>query len=270
VFTNVTRAQLGGLVDLACSPYALVNRSLQSDRVSPVASEQQAMPVVIRASPLAISQATGWIGWLALPWAFAVLFGGSALIDRLGLGTDTPLALRLSLVVVALTPGAVRVTSPWLGRLPGMRWLLASPQPEARLDIDHLTLILPDREPVRFDWSEITGMQPANDFRRSAHLLGSGGAVLATIPYELAHPRRWRTSRSFAQEVVEARPDRYVVTGTNVVGVADRIALRETASAISDIDPVRRQAIVFTVLVALLGGFGIVVAVWFAIGAKAG
>ena len=230
-----------------------------------MASEQRAMPVIIRARPMAISRAARLMGWLALPWLFAVIFGGVALLDRLGLYRDGPLVLRLTLVIVAVAPVAIAATSPWLGRLPGMRWLLASPQPEARLGSDGFTLILPDREPVRFTWSEITGMQPANDWGRSAHLLGAHGAVLATIPNALAYPREWSwVSRSIAQEVVAARPDRYVLTGTNVAGVAERFALRDADSPIPDINPEKRQALALSVIFALLAGFGIVVAViWF-------
>ena len=224
--------------------------------------------MIIRARPIEISRAARLLGWLAIPWALVVLIGGEAVLDRLGLYPE-PLVLRLTLVFVALTPGALAVASPWLGRLPTMGWLLASPQPEARLDFDGFTLILPDREPVRFKWSEITAMQPANDWGRSAHLLGNDGAVLATIPNALAYPRGWSwVSRSLAQEVVAAQPDRYVVTGTNVAGVVDRFALRDADRPISDIDPARRQALALSVIFALLAGFGIVVAViWFGIGA---
>jgi hypothetical protein len=228
------------------------------------------MPVIVRASPVAISRTTRRIGWLAFPWLFGVLFGGTALFNLFEwpLG-EVPLALRLALVVLALIPAATYILSPWLGHVPALRWLLASPQPEARLDLDGLTLMLPDREPVRFDWSEITGMRPANDVRRSTQLLGPAGAVLATLPDVLAYPRgRGLWSRSLAQEVAGLRPDRYNVTGTSVGGLVDRIALRDTGQAIApQPDPTRRQVIAVAVIVAILGGLGIVIAVvWFANG----
>lgn len=226
-------------------------------------AKQRALPVTVRASPKSISQTTRWLGWLAIPWALVALIGGVAILDRLY--AEGPLALRLVIVAVALAPGAMAATSEWLGRVSALSWLLAWPQPEARLDLDGMTLILPDTEQVRFDWSDITGMQPANDFQRSTHLLGADGRVIATIPYELAVPRVWRgISRSLAQEVTEARPDRYVVTGRNVLGIPERLALRDAESASADVEPGRRPAIVLGAFFALLGGFGIVVAIiWF-------
>ncbi len=239
-------------------------------------ADRRAIPVIVRASPVALSRATRRIGWLAFPWFFGILFGGAALQDRLGwpLGM-APLPVRLALISVAAVPMVMYVASPWLGRLPAMRWLLASPQPEARLDLDGLALTLPEREPIRLEWSAITGMQPANDFRRSTHLLGTGGEVLATLPAELAYPRGhgWGWSaRSLGQEVVALRSDRYELTGTNWAGWPDRLGLRDTGRPVptGGDSTRRRQAIGFTIILALLGAFGIVIAlVWLTTGAAA-
>jgi hypothetical protein len=235
-----------------------------------VVPEQRSKLVVVRASPVAASRAARAIAWLALPWFFAVLFGGAAILAHFErpLG-QAPLALRLALIVLAAIPAAMYILGPLLGRSWAFRWLLASPQPEARLDLDGLTLMLPDRKPMRFEWSDITGMHPANDVWRSAYLLGAGGVVLARLPNVLAHPRG---RGSLAQEVVDLRPDRYDVAGTSVTGWADRIAVRDPDRPVTpQADPTRRQAIAFAVIVAILGGFGIVIAiVWFAIGASGG
>lgn len=57
-------------------------------------------------------------------------------------------------------------------------------------------------------------------------------------------------------EVVDVRPDRYALSGTNWAGVPDAFALRATHAALLDVvaSDRRRSAVVIGLLAVLIGG----------------
>ena len=216
---------------------------------------ETAVRIVIRPSRPTPSRTTRWLGWLGLPWLLLVLIGTDAVLDVLGLPPgERPLLLRLLVAVSAVLPIGLYVSSPWLGRLPSMSWLLASPQPEAELDADGIRLRLPDHPDQYIRWSAIAGLRLANNWPRDSVLIGVDGQHVATIPWSLAQPRgRVLASRPLAQQVIELRPDRFALTGTNWAGLPDQFGLRDAAGPAPSVqDSVRRQRLVFGGIIAAL------------------
>jgi hypothetical protein len=225
-------------------------------------------PIVIRPSRPTPSRRTTLLGWLGLPWLIAVLFGTDAVLELIGLPPgERPLPLGMLLVASALVPIALYVASPWLGRLPAMGWMLAKPQPKAVLDAEGIRLTLPERTDQDVAWSSVAALQPANSLRRTSALVGSEGQLLATVPWALAHPRGpGLVSRSLARQVVDIRPDRFALTGTDWAGMADGFTLREAAApAPSAGDSVRRQRLLVGGLIAVTLSVSILAAIaWYA------
>ena len=70
------------------------------------------------------------MAWASLPWGLFVLFGTYGVGGWLGYApSDVPLVFRILLVVVALAPGFIYIACPFLPRVPGIRRILADPQP---------------------------------------------------------------------------------------------------------------------------------------------
>jgi hypothetical protein len=195
---------------------------------------------------------------LAVPWAFGLLLAGEAVLPSLGVapGPDRPLWLRLLLVAIAITPAAVWIGHPWLGRIPSFRWLLEWPQPAARIDRGGIEFVFAGEGARRFEWDTVASLRPSERWRGPAELVGVEGTTLAYIPESLVHPRSgWRSSRTLAMEVVGARPDRYALSGTNWAGVPDAFALRGHPVGLLDVVAAnRRRATVVIVVFALLLG----------------
>jgi hypothetical protein len=210
--------------------------------------------IVVRPSSPTPSRATRWLGLLGFPWLFLVVIGTDAALTMLGLPPDErPLVIRVLAVVLAVVPLGLYVASPWLGRLPPLRWLFAWPQPEAELDLDGIRLSLPDRPDQYVPWSAVAGLKAANNWRRDSVLVGVDGQILATVPWSLAHPRSLFTARPLAQQVVELLPDRFALTGSNWAGLADQFGLRDAAlPASSAQDSARRQWLVVGGVIALM------------------
>jgi hypothetical protein len=204
------------------------------------------------------------LGWLSIPWALAVFFGLDAVLRPIGypLGQQPPL-LRLLVIVVALAPGALAIASPWLGRLPTMGWLLAKPQPEVRLNAGGIRLVLPDRPVQTSAWSDIAGLVPSNDLRRTSSLLGIDGQVLATIPPGLVMQRaRGPGPHSLAEAVVVIRPDRYMAAPPWMDGVPTSFAIRAAGASDPALNPRRLYVPALTVVVLLLGIGAVAAFVW--------
>lgn len=215
--------------------------------------------VTVRPARAALSTAGRRLQLLAVPWAFGLLLGGEAVLASLGVvaGPDRPLWVRLLLVAIAITPAAVWLGHPWLGRTPSFRWLLEWPQPEARIDRDGIELVFAGEGARRFEWDAVASLRPSQRWRGPAELVGVEGTTLAYIPESLVHPRAgWRSSRTLAEEVVGTRPDRYALSGANWAGVPDAFALRGTPAGPPNVVAAdrRRSAVINVVLALLLSG----------------
>jgi hypothetical protein len=97
-------------------------------------------PVIIKPRFPVLSKAGRRLLVLSVPWFFATLIA----FDALGLiGRDAPKELRW-LAIVPVAPYVLLVFHPWLGRLPGLRWLRHPVQPRIEISSIGLDLQLPD------------------------------------------------------------------------------------------------------------------------------
>lgn len=228
---------------------------------------EAAVRIVIRPSRPTPSRATRWLGLLCLPWALLVLIGGDSILGMVGLPpNERPPVLRALVVAVAVLPIALYAGSPWLGRLRPLRWLFATPQPEAELDADGVRLTLPGRADQYFSWSSVAALQASGNLERASILVGVDGRELATIPWPLAHPSTAFAGRPLAQQVVEIRPDRFVLTGSSWAGMADQFALRDPdAPAPPRQDDGKRQRVVIGAVIAVMALLSLIAAIaWLA------
>jgi hypothetical protein len=179
-------------------------------------------PVVIKPQFPALSKAGRWLVVLSVPW----FFGAILALDNLGLiGRSEPQAQRWLALVVAAAPVVVLVFHPWLGRLPGLRWLHHQIQPRLVISPNGLDLQLRGVGTRFYDWGEVTGLRTRCG--SGADLLGRGGVALARIPETMVlGGRGLRQTDSIATLVVRARPDRYGLSGANWAGVPNEFALR--------------------------------------------
>ncbi len=205
------------------------------------------------------------LGWVAVPWLFAVLVAVGAAREASGsAGTAGPV-LALLVFSVAVTPGVLFLASSALGKVPGFRWLLAEPQPSVILDADGIQVRLPGVDVRQFRWDDVAGMQVRRTWSRTwGELLGMDGAVLTTIPFHLVYLKEtWSTAPTLAQKVVEAQPDRYVLTGADS-GTPDAFFLVGHGVEPLDVRAVERQRrILVWGLISILAVFGIVAAIVF-------
>lgn len=214
--------------------------------------------ITLRSYRPVISRLGRGVAWASLPWALFVLFGTYGV---LGWSDDQPLVVRIFVVAVALAPGLICVACPWLPRVPGIRRLLADPQPEATLDPDGIRLVLPSRPVQRFQWSEVASLAPSNDLRGSSSLLAPGGNVLATVPSYLVAPGG-PGPRSLAEAVVSVRPDRYVLTPGGMHSLTPWFDLRDRAVSIdARYDPRRSRNVAVLLVVTFLVVVGVLAAI---------
>ena len=205
------------------------------------------------------------MGWLAFPWGFAVLVAADAAREATGFAGTAQPVLAILVVLVAATPGVLFLASPWLGRVPGFRWLSAVPQPLVVLDDDGIQLQLPRIGLRRFRWDDIAGLEVRSTWKRTwGELIGIDGSVLATIPFDLVYLKEtWTTAPTLARRVVEAQPERYILTGA-ASGTPDGFFLKESGVEPVDVRAVERR---HRLLVwGLFGGlliFGIISAILF-------
>ena len=169
------------------------------------------LPIVVTARWPTYSRRARWIGILAGPWFFAVLFALEAL--KLS-GPAGPPELRWPGLIVALGPGAFALLVPWLGRLRGFRWTHERHQPQLTIREDGLDVQLPRVGSKSYSWDEIAGLRPrpAGD----ADLLGAGGIVLARLPDSLLVAREtWWRERFTAELIARSRPGLVRLSGAN-------------------------------------------------------
>jgi len=198
------------------------------------------------------------MAWASLPWALFVLFGTYRVLEWLGYPpTEQPLVFRIFLVAVALAPGLIYIACPWLARLPGMRRLLADPQPEATLDAEGIRPVLPSRPVRHFQWSEVASLAPSNDLRGTSSLLAPGGEVLATVPSYLVAPGGPGPG-SLAEAVVSVRPDRYVLTPGGMHSLTPWFDLRQRAVSVdARFDPQRSRKLAALLVATFIVGIGV-------------
>lgn len=227
--------------------------------------DQDSEAIVIRPQRQVLSRTARWLSWAAIPWALGVLFGFDAVLRSFGtpLGEQPPLS-RALVVAIALVPGLLLIVSPWLGPRAATGWLLARPQPEARLDAEGIRLMLPDQPVQAIAWSDIASLSPSNDLRRTSSLLDANGQVLAKIPPGLVMQlARGPGPHSLAEAIVAIRPDRYVAAPPGIYGVVTGFAIREAGAKNPPVIPRwRHYAPALTVVVFLLGIGGLLAIVW--------
>lgn len=179
-------------------------------------------PVIIKPQFPALSTAGRLLVILSVPWFFAALVA----LDALGpADRDAPQVLRWLSLCVAVAPIGVLVFHPFLGRLPGFRWLHHQVQPRLAIGPNGLDLQLPQVGRRIYDWDDVEGLRMRPD--RAANLLGREGVALARIPSSMyLAGGTWMRSESVASLVVRARPDRYRLSRANWAGVPVEFALR--------------------------------------------
>ena len=187
-----------------------------------------------------LSKAARRLVLVSVPWFFGALVGA----DALGLaGTDDPQAQRWLVLVVAVAPVAALVFHPWLGRVPGLRWLHHPTQPRLAIRPDGLQLRLPDSGEHFYGWYRVGGLRMRSDHR--ADLIGADGLPLVQIPESLTMGggTYWH-SESIASVIVRAQPDRFQLTGANWAGDPNEFALRGATEPLAKADPwvLRRRA----------------------------
>lgn len=213
------------------------------------------------------SKAGNATAWLAFPWLFGVLFATSAALSALGLpGPYQSVLFRWVVVMIALAPGVMYTASPWLGRVPGFRWLLAVPQPLAIIDDEGIQFQLPGIGMRRFAWQDVASLELRTFTWKQprGELLGLDGSVLTTIPVNLVYLKAtWFTAPTLAEMVVKARPDRYILTSAQL-GRPDSFCL--IGSAVERLDmraAERRREWLFWALVSVMVIVGLVAVVLF-------
>jgi hypothetical protein len=139
---------------------------------------------------------------------------------------ESPLVEAGALVLVlgfVLGPLGIAYFPRRFGRLRSFRWLLATPQPGARLDHDGLELCTPEDGCRRFLWDEIGSLEPDPAWLRGSLVEGwptvdlkaPDGRALFRVRgsvYGQLDPvgGRWHSGpRTLAEHVVVIRPDRF-------------------------------------------------------------
>lgn len=189
-------------------------------------------PIELEGAP-ALSRAGNLFILLAFVWAIAGQLVIVATLRSLGIpGEDASPLLLVAVFAVYLAVSFGPLLMAYVSRraahrLP-FRWLLASPQPGARLNSGGIELCTPQDGCSRFNWNEIASLEPTHawleakvvEVSPTLDLLSVDGRVLMRVPpsvYEELHPvgGRWHSGpRTLAERVVAMRPDRFAVAGT--------------------------------------------------------
>jgi hypothetical protein len=152
------------------------------------------------------------IGYLSYAFILVWLLAIDAILRGVGLPNDhRPVALRIALIALGFVPLTV-VTyvarRPTIARRLG--WIKTLPA-KASIDLEGLRLTLDGIEMPRLRWDDVASLEQAG---RDWRLVGLDGSGLATVPASLMWPRpSWTDAPSFAELVVELRPDRYALRG---------------------------------------------------------
>lgn len=232
-------------------------------------TEQQVTGEALWVKPLrpTLTRSGRLLGLLALPWALGFLLAAGPLLAVLGisLGPQSPLLLRVIVLAVGLIPAVIWMGHRWLGRAPGFRWLLESPQPFASLDSQGIALTLPGDGTRRLEWDQIAALVPRR-WRERARLVGVEGSTLAVIPDGLVHPQTGQGSgRTLAQLIVDERPDRFALSHADWAGRPDAFSTRDAVGHFDvRLAARRRTAVLAGFAVVLIGATLIAATLWFA------
>lgn len=218
-------------------------------------STVQGRLIVVHPGRLELTPAGRLVFVLGLPSAIGFLLVAELVLPLLGMSREErPEWLRFALVGVALAPGLLWILHPRVGRLRAVRWMLADPQPAARLDDIAIELNAPGNGTQRYEWELVRSLEPGSGWRESARLVGTAGTVLARVPEALVHPRSgWRRSQTLAEAVVTLRPDRYKLDHVTWAGIPDGFTLASaTEQAATLATARRRRTAVFAAIAVLL------------------
>jgi hypothetical protein len=127
---------------------------------------------------------------------------------------DTPIAARppgLLIVAIAVAPVVLVFVGLLRDDVARRFGLIEALRAKATMDTAGLTLTFDGTTLPKIPWNSIAALEPS---RRDWRLIDEDGAELATIPEELMVPRQsWTDSPTFAELVVQLRPDRYALRG---------------------------------------------------------
>jgi hypothetical protein len=155
-----------------------------------------------------LSRTAHWLSVAAIAWILVAVviadYGGQAL----GYLRETrPRIATYLILAVALAPSLFLILSPIVARFRRFHWLLADPQPMARLDRLGIELHLPERGVGWFAWDEIGSL--VNDRKVGwrgedvGDLLAPDGGRLVRLPLQLVRFREtWSKQNSLAEAVV--------------------------------------------------------------------
>jgi hypothetical protein len=165
------------------------------------------------------------IGYLSYAFILVWLLAIDAVLRAAGLPNDhRPFALRLALIVLAFVPFAIViyvVRRPNIARRLG--WIKALPA-KAVFDPEGVRLTLDGMEMPPIRWEDVAALEPAG---RDWRLVGVDGAELARVPASLMWPpASWTDAPSFAELVVQLRPDRFAMRGERFEAGMTEFSLR--------------------------------------------
>jgi hypothetical protein len=208
-------------------------------------------PVLVRPCHLASTTLGGFLLVATMLGGLAVLFLIDAAMRLAGRPLQfEPPALRLAVVIVAAAPTVALLLEPALWRIPRLGPAIAALRGGAVIDEDGIEVSGRGTGTRRFRWDDIGGLAVhRGGLRDPAELLALDGTVLAALPESLAYPRR---QQSLAEIVVNARPDRYVLSGANAFGRPDEFRLKGAGAPLDVAAVTRRRRQVIAVLWILL------------------
>jgi hypothetical protein len=176
-----------------------------------LASALRTLPLVLHARDRPTRRGR-WFGVAAIAFGPLWLWGADALLDVAGMPWPaSPFWLRVAFYVTAVLPVLWYIGAhlrPTFGRALG--WLEPVPA-KATIDASGIALVMEGAPPQVVPWSAIGALTRSGGTWR---FFGLDGAVLATIPRELAYPRfSLFDDPTLAEAIVQVRPDRYVLRG---------------------------------------------------------
>ena len=166
------------------------------------------------------------IGYLSYAFILVWLLAIDALLRGVGLPNDhRPVGLRIALIALGFVPLTVVnyvARRPTIARRLG--WIKMLPA-KALVDLEGLRLTLDGVEMPRIRWDDVASLEQAGPGWR---LVGIDGSGLAMVPASLMWPRpSWTDAPSFAELVVELRPDRFAMRGDRFERGMTEFSLRQ-------------------------------------------
>jgi hypothetical protein len=152
------------------------------------------------------------VGYLSYAFILVWLLAMDAVLGTAGLPNDhRPFALRLALIALAFVPFAIViyvVRRPTVARRLG--WIKALPA-KAVFDPEGVRMTLDGMDMPRIRWEDVASLERAG---RDWRFVGVDGAEVAIVPATLMWPlTSWTDAPSFAELVVQLRPDRFAMRG---------------------------------------------------------